>query len=335
MVKRLLVIVIIGALSAAFAAGNKSGTTKTGSRQVGESKADSMVYDEPTQWRIFSADGPSLAFAVQGDLLWIASDKLIASMGTGNTKKSELVRYKKVGEVTPDAITCIAPDRQGGVWFGSKTGVVVKNGTHFTTYTVDSGLSDNGVRAIVVTADNGVWVGTENGLSLFSAGAWKKFSTKEGLVSNKVQALLVDKSGNVWVGTDKGISVYSAGKWTTHSMKNGMSWNDTKALGLDSRSGAVWAAVGEKDINTYDGKAWNVYMDIAQGIVSIMVDTQGRVWLGTASGLIKFNGDEWVNDPSKLGVPAKQINQIYKDDDGNLWYGMETGVIRLDNPYPH
>ena len=335
MVKQILAVIIIGAM-AVFSAGNKAtSSAKAKGSQEENVKADSMVYDQPTQWRIFSADGPSLAFAVQGNLLWIASDKQVASMGTSAKKKSEMVRYKKVGEVSPDAISCIAVDRQGGVWFGSKAGVAVKNGSQFTTYTTANGLSDNGVTAIVVTPDNGVWIGTENGLDLFSGGSWKSYSTKEGLVSNKVRAMLVDKNGNVWVGTDKGISVYGAGKWTTHTTKNGMSWNDTKALGLDSRNGTVWAAVGEKDINTYDGKAWNVYMDIAQGIVSIMVDTQSRVWLGTATGLVKFNGEEWVNDPSKLGVPAKQVNQMYNDEDGNLWYGMENGVIRLDNPYPH
>ena len=256
-------------------------------------------------------------------------------MGSKSTKKSELVRYKTLGDVSAEGITSIAIDKQGGVWFGGKNGVVVKNGSQFTAYNADNGLTDNGVTAIVVGSDGAVWVGTGNGVACFSSGSWKKYSTKEGLVSGKVQALLADKNGNVWIGTDKGISVYGAGKWTTHSMKNGMSWNDTKALGIDPRNGTVWAAAGERDINMWDGKTWNVYMDIAQGIACIMVDSQGRVWLGAATGLIKFNGDEWVNDPSKLGVPAKQINQMYKDDDGNLWYGMETGVIRMDNPYPH
>ena len=44
---------------------------------------------------------------------------------------------------------------------------------------------------------------------------------------------------------------------------------------------------------------------------------------------------EFCDFASRLGIPAKQITQMYKDDGGNLWYGMETGVIRLENPYPH
>jgi len=325
---------MITALSVA-AAGKTATSTKAGGRQSGEVKADSMVYDSPTEWRIFTIDGPGIAFALDADLLWIASDKAVASMGASRTKKSEVVRYKKLGNMEPSGVARIAVDKQGGVWFGSNGGVAIKNGTTFTNYNADKGLSDNNVTAIVVTADNDVWVGTENGLNLYSSGSWKKYLTKDGLVSNKIQCLLVDKNGSLWVGTDKGISVYSMGKWTTHSMKNSMSWNDTKALGLDSRNGTVWAAVGEKDVNTWDGKSWNVYMDIGAGITSIMVDSQGRVWFGSATGLIKFNGDDWISDTKKLGVPAAQIHQLYKDDKGNLWYGMESGVIRLENPYPH
>jgi ligand-binding sensor domain-containing protein len=330
MVRQLLAVALIGAVSVLAAGGNKAG-----SKQTGEVKADSMVYDEPTQWRIFSIDGPSAAFALQGDLLWLASDKQVASMSIGSTKKSEVVRYKTLGTMTPEGITCIAVDRQGGVWFGGNNGIAVKNGTQFTTYTTESGLPDNGVTAIAVTPDGTVWAGTGNGLSAFSAGSWKKYGKSEGLVSDKIQALLVDKNGHIWIATDKGISVYGNGKWTTHSMKNGMSWNDTKAFGLDKRTGTVWAAAGEKDVNSFDGKTWNVYMDIAQGINSIMVDSRGRVWFGSATGLIKFNGDDWINDVKKLGVPAAQVNQMLSDEEGNLWYGMESGVIRLANPYPH
>ena len=321
---------MIGAVSVLAAGGNKAA-----GKQTGETKADSMVYDEPVQWRIFSIDGPGVAFALQGDLLWISSGTQVASMGIKNTKKNELTRYKALGAVSSEGITGIAIDKQGNVWFGGKNGVIMKNGAQFTGYTAENGLSDNTINGIVATPDGNVWVGTDNGLNCYSAGSWKKYSTGEGLASDKIQTLLVDKSGSVWAGTDKGISVFTNGKWTTHSTKNGMSWNDTRALGLDPRNGSVWAFVGQKDINTWNGKSWDVYMDIAPGIKSIMIDSQGRVWCASSTGLIKFNGDEWVNDPSKLGVPAKEIYQMYKDEAGNLWYGMETGVIRLENPYPH
>jgi ligand-binding sensor domain-containing protein len=76
-------------------------------------------------------------------------------------------------------------------------------------------------------------------------------------------------------------------------------------------------------------------MDIQQGIVAIMADTQSRIWFGSAAGLIKFNGDEWVSDPRQLGVPAAPVYQLACDEKGNMWFGMETGVVFRTNPYPY
>jgi len=117
-------------------------------------------------------------------------------------------------------------------------------------------------------------------------------------------------------------------------MKSGMSWNDTRALAFDRRKETVWAAVGDKDVNTFDGQKWNVYMEIQQGITSIMVDSQSRIWFGSPAGIIKFNGDDWVSDPKQLGIPAAPVYQLFCDEKGNMWFAMETGVVFRTNPYP-
>jgi ligand-binding sensor domain-containing protein len=118
-------------------------------------------------------------------------------------------------------------------------------------------------------------------------------------------------------------------------MKNGMSWNDTKALAYDGRKNMIWAAVGDQDVNTFDGKAWNTYMNIQMGIKSIMVDTQSRVWFGYDQGLIKFNGEEWISDAKKHGIPAVMVTQMHRDGKGNLWFASQNGVVFLTNPYPY
>ena len=117
-------------------------------------------------------------------------------------------------------------------------------------------------------------------------------------------------------------------------MKKGLSWNDVKALAQDSRKNVIWAAVGEKDVNCFENGKWNTYMEIQPGITSIMVDTQSRIWFGSETGLLKFNGDEWISDPKQLGIPAAQVFSLHRDNGGNLWFAMESGVVRLANPYP-
>ncbi|MBN2035488.1 MAG: hypothetical protein JW768_01980 [Chitinispirillaceae bacterium] len=336
MIRRLLLIV--AACSLAIAAAPKqqkqAEAEKAKGSQSGEVKADSMVYDKPTEWRVYSVDGAAKAFAVSGENLWCATESEVALISMRG-KRSDVVRFKKLGTMPAAGIAAIAIDGKDGIWFGGPEGLALKNGDQVTVFTSANGLADNTVNALAVAANGAVWVGTDKGASVYSNGSWKKYTKKDGLVSNKIQAICAGKRGTVWLGTDKGISVYSGVKWSSYTMKNGMSWNDTKALAYDENNGVLWAAVGEKDVNSFDGKKWNVYMEIQSGITSIMVDTHSRKWFGSETGLIKFNDDEWITDPAKLGVPAAQVYQIYCDANGNHWFANESGVVRLDNPYPY
>jgi ligand-binding sensor domain-containing protein len=77
-------------------------------------------------------------------------------------------------------------------------------------------------------------------------------------------------------------------------------------------------------------------MEVVEGAIKcIMTDTQSRIWLGTAGGLAKFNGEEWITDQQKIGIPANQTTQMRCDAQGNLWFGMDKGVMRVANPYPY
>lgn len=294
-------------------------------------KADSVVYDKPTEWRIFSAGAPVTAFTLQKDYLWYATSDAVVS---SNIKKSEVKKFPKLGNIPASDVTCMAVDQSGKVWIGGKNGVAVQNGATFTNYTSENGLPDINVNAIAVANNGNVWVGTDNGAAVFQGSEWKVYNTSNGLAGDKIQAIVVDKNGAVWLGSDKGISVYDGTGFTIHNMKKGLSWNNVKALAVDSKNGNIWAAVGEKDVNCYESGNWKTFMDIQPDISSIMVDSRSRVWFGSATGLLKFNGDEWITDQKQIGVPAAQIFQMVRDSGGNLWFAMETGVVRLANPYP-
>ncbi|NLE01014.1 MAG: hypothetical protein GX640_14195 [Fibrobacter sp.] len=295
-------------------------------------KAQEIIHEKPPEWRMFSAGAPVVAFAVQKELLWYATQ---ASVFTTNQKKAAKQTFPQLGKIPGSDVTCMAIDASGRVWIGGKNGVAVRGASAFTSYTTEEGLPDNAVNTIAAAPDGSVWVGTDNGAAVFQNGAWKKYTTAEGLPSDKINASVVDKKGAIWLGTSKGIAVYEGGSWTVHNMKKGMSWNDVKALAVDPRNGTIWAAVGDKDVNSYENGKWNTYMEIQPGITSIMVDSQSRIWFGSETGLLKFNGDEWITDSKQLGIPAAQVQQLYRDEGGNLWFATETGVVKLNNPYPY
>ncbi|MBN1308052.1 MAG: hypothetical protein JXA18_09060 [Chitinispirillaceae bacterium] len=296
-------------------------------------KAHEIVYEQPTEWTVYPASEPVVTFAISGDDLWYAT---ATSVFSASIKKRFVQTYAALGKIPGSDVTCMASDGRA-VWIGGKNGVAMRGAgaKEFTAFTAENGLPDNTVNAIAAGGGK-VWVGTENGLGCYSGGSWKKVTTQNGLSHNKVTALLIDDGSKVWVGTAKGISVSDGSSWTIYDMKKkNLSWNNVKAMAYDPRKFTVWVAVGERDINSFVKGKWNTFMDIQSDITSLMVDTQSRLWVGSSNGLIKYNGDEWINDPKKLNIPAAQVQWMQRDEAGNLYFACENGIVRLVNPYPY
>jgi ligand-binding sensor domain-containing protein len=320
--KKVVITAVIACMALSVAAGKK-----------GETRVDSIVYDQGMQWRIFSSPQPVKAFAVQKDLLWFAVETSLHAMNM--VRNADALEYKTIGSISASEITACIADYSNNVWIGTHDGLAVKTKDGFKVFTKENGLPDNAINAITPLKNGKLWVGTDGGACVYQAGTWTSYTVDKGLCGSKVRAIAADNDNTMWFGTDKGISSLTAGQWTTHSMKTGLSWNDTKVLACDPKTNIIWAAVGDKDVNSYNGKEWKVYMEVAEGIKCIMIDTQSRIWLSTASGLAKFNGEEWITEQQKIGIPANQVSQMLRDDQGNLWFGMEKGVLRLANPYPY
>ena len=309
-------------------------TSTTFAAQRGESKVDSIVYDQGMQWKTFPSDKAVKAFAVQKDILWIATESGLHSINMlkGGDKKD----LSTIGSISATSVSSLAVDASGTLWVGTASGVAMKTKDGFKIFSKDNGLPDSKVNAVVAAKNGKVWVGTEGGVGCYQGGAWNAYTVDKGLCGAKVRGIAIDNNNVVWIGTDKGISAFDGAKWTTHSMNNGLSWNDTKAIACDPKTNIIWAAVGDKDVNSYDGKSWKQYMEVVEGTIKcIMSDTQSRIWLGTSGGLVKFNGEEWVSDQQKIGIPANQATEMLCDGQGNLWFGMEKGVMRVANPYPY
>jgi ligand-binding sensor domain-containing protein len=303
--------------------------------QKHDTKVDSMTYETGAEWKIYSTDAAVKSLCVQKDLLWFVTEKGAGWMSLVSTKKTGGQDFTDIGGVPGTDATSCAIDGSTTGWVGTKSGLAMRMKDGFKVFRKDDGLADNTVNKILFIRGQGLWVATDNGVSLYQNGSFKSFTSKDGLAGDKVHDIAAGADGAVWFGTNKGISCYESGVWTSYTMKNGLSWNDTKALAFDPRKGALWAAVGEKDVNRFDGKEWKVFMDVADGVTALMADTQSRIWLAYSGGLMKFNGEEWVSDPQKVGITAAQVSQMFRDDKGNLWFGMEKGVLKLNNPYPY
>ncbi len=294
--------------------------------------ADSSSYGNfGMEWRTFLTDAPVSVFTVKGNNVWYITSAGGGLYNTAANKKSTINSFAGMPALE---VVALATDCTGGIWAGGTNGLAYAANAK-TFKMIDDEVAGGKAVNEVLPTKSAVWVGTESGLLKYSGGKWEAFTTENGLVSNSVRDIAIDDKKSIWAATDKGISEFNGTTWKTHDMKSGLSWNDAKAIAFDPRKGEVWVAVGEQDVNSYDGKEWKTFMSIQQGITCIMVDTQSRVWLGGSQGLVKYNGFEWVYDQQKIGIPATMIGDLYRAGNGDMWFGSETGILHLNNPYPY
>jgi ligand-binding sensor domain-containing protein/tetratricopeptide (TPR) repeat protein len=72
------------------------------------------------------------------------------------------------------------------------------------------------------------------------------------------------------------------------------------------------------------------HFDRTSGLVdntvqAIVLDGEGRLWVGTRGGVSRFDGEQWLNLTSADGLPDNDINSIFVDPGGQVWMGSPRG----------
>ena len=92
-----------------------------------------------------------------------------------------------------------------------------------------------------------------------------------------------------------------------------------------SRTSALNPAL---DINQYAHTAWKIGEGLLSSqVISIAQTPDGYLWLGTESGLLRFDGVRTVGWPHEYGaLPSSDISELLVSRDGRLWIGTAAGL---------
>jgi ligand-binding sensor domain-containing protein/AraC-like DNA-binding protein len=85
-----------------------------------------------------------------------------------------------------------------------------------------------------------------------------------------------------------------------------------------------------RDADEYIIRTWSVGEGLPQNSVTAIVQTRdGYVWLGTYSGLVRFDGVsfEILNRWNTPGLKNDRISTLYEDGEGTLWVGTYGGGL--------
>jgi ligand-binding sensor domain-containing protein/serine phosphatase RsbU (regulator of sigma subunit) len=200
------------------------------------------------------------------------------------------------------------------------------------------GLSDQ-VYGANIKKDGAFICVTDVGLRLFNEeeNKFENYRMPHMTTYFSTICLLEDRKGNLWFGTYKG-GIYkyimSESRMEYHDLiKEGFSSNTVSCLAED-RIGRIWAGTWGGGIALFDGPKLRKF-DIDNGlkasrIYDIIEDVEGNILIADQdNGLTIYKGDAFMTINEKELLPDPNVNSIYQDRTGNMWFGTNSGISRF------
>jgi hypothetical protein len=179
---------------------------------------------------------------------------------------------------------------------GGPSPVPNRNGIRQRTWQREHGLpAGNRVFSILQTRDGYLWVGTQQGLARFDGQNFTVFDrlNTPALASDDCRTLAEDLEGNLWIGTTSALIRKSGPEFTSFASKLGVhSWGHGPLC--VSRTGGVWVGAVTGICRIRSDQVSVHLPDPATPMelglpTAIQEDVDGTVWLGTQTGLFRFD----------------------------------------------
>jgi signal transduction histidine kinase/streptogramin lyase len=209
-------------------------------------------------------------------------------------------------------------------------------------------LSGTWILSIVEDRSGYLWFGTLGaGLNRLDrrTGKFKVFrhdaADPHSLSQNTVAKLFVDGRGVLWAGTDDGLDAFDPATESFRTYKaQGLGEMRVRDIAEDSQ-GALWIALRATGVLRLDPvtRQFTTYQHTPQpGSLSsdktwaVSVDRAGIVWIGTESGLNRFDPatGAFTTYYESDGLADNSVSHILEDERGDLWVSTHNGLSRFN-----
>lgn len=306
--------------------------------------------------------------------LWKGTQKIvwIGTDGKGIYKKYKkpdfitLVNNRHLPQLDNFAVRALSKDSRGNIYVGTKGGGLSKisylgvtNFENVVNYNVGNGLTNNSVLSLEPDGNDNLWIGTDGyGLQYYSAD--KNNIQKVEFTSNcnpqsihSVYSIVQTDPHTLYVGSSgeglfkltlEGQKITAMQQYKyNEKQKNGISGNiiysiieDGDYLWIGTRGGGLNRLNRKTDkFTVYKNEKKQVNSLSSNDVIALHKDTQGRIWVGTTSGLNLI--ENATNDAISFkriekghGLPNTNIHAIQEDNHHHIWVSTSNGLARIE-----
>jgi ligand-binding sensor domain-containing protein len=256
-------------------------------------------------------------------------------------------------EETPSAsATQVTPDSEA-----ESLSIPYGKNVRFEQISLDEGLSQSVVNAILQDRQGFLWVGTDDGLNRYDGYNFKIYKPDTNnffsISDRSITALAEDEQGNIWIGTRQGgLNRYDpvSGKFYHyfHDSQNNESIASNQISALEIDENGLWIGTNNGlDFLNFERNTFTHYNDTIESpirlgnnfVTALLKDSNGLLWIGTVSGGVNVldleNSRVVVYKHTKNVTTSLSHNRVFsfaKGANGEVWVGTANGLNRFIFP---
>lgn len=230
-----------------------------------------------------------------------------------------------------NTINAIAQTPDGYLWIATWEGIARFNGHHFRIFdrSPETGLPDAGILSLSVGHDGRLLAaGARGGLSLTDGLRWQPLPPAPTMITHA----LIDQRGGLWMATQGAGVIHRPDP----RLEDDVAYlPDASASQLLEHDSGIWAATSEGLLHVAESES--TLIGATHGLppvpaLSLLVDGQGRLLVGTEQGLYVRAAGELNFRSLDRHFDGLAVSALMLDDSEALWLGtINSGLFRRND----
>ena len=219
----------------------------------------------------------------------------------------------------------------------------------FDNYTIEEGLTQSSVNAMIEDRQGFIWIGTQDGLHRFDGYSFQIFkhepSNINSLSNSYIKNIIQDDNGLFWIGTESGgVNVFDPKRGSFKRLKGHdiLERGQITSLTID-KEGSLWVASGTGGVLKFLPKDSTIIeYGPAQGLGTakvnkLAVNNRGDILVGSqGKGLYvlqknhkSFDNFRYDKEDNR-SINGSFVNDIFQDSKGRTWIATNKGISQFN-----